>query len=259
MPITEPETGGATRTGQPAAGPDGADRPAPPSGPGSKAAASPALADMPAPIRPRRDAARSQAAILTAARAEFAEHGYEGARIDAIAARAGVNKRMLYHYVGDKAALYRRVLSDAYAEIRTGEKALELDRMAPDAAMERLVRFTFRHFRAHPWFIALLINENLMQGRFLRTLPEMTGLHSPLVAQLSEILARGRQAGLFRGGVDPVDLYISIAALGFFYLSNSATLSVIFDADLRDPARVARREDHVVEMVLGFLRPLAPR
>lgn len=205
--------------------------------------------------RPRpRDAARTQAAILAAARAEFAERGLEGARIDAIAARADTNKRMLYHYFGNKDALYCRVLTDAYREIRAGERALELDQYPPEEAVERLVRFTFRHFLECPWFIALLTNENLLQARYLETLPEMRGLHSPLVGQLRTLIQRGGEAGVFRTDVDPVQLYISIAGLGYFYVSNNATLSVIFATDLAAPARIRAREDHAVEMVLDHLR-----
>lgn len=197
---------------------------------------------------------RTRAVILTAARAEFSERGLEGARIDAIAERAAVNKRMLYHYFGSKDALYCAVLAEAYREIRAGERALELDQYEPVEAVERLVRFTFRHFLACPWFIALLTNENLLRARYLRTLPEMHGLHSPLVDQLRKLIRRGGESGAFRTDIDPVQLYISIAALGYFYVSNNATLSVIFDTDLSSSARIAEREAHAVEMVLDHLR-----
>lgn len=201
----------------------------------------------------RRDAERTRAEILAAARAEFAENGTGGARIDAIAARAEVNKRMLYHYFGDKDALYRAVLTEAYREIREGEHALSLDRLEPVAAVDTLVRFTFRHFLEKPWFIALLTNENLLRARHLQTIPEMHGLHSPLVDQLRLLIARGGSSGVFRTDIDPVQLYISIAALGYFYVSNTATLSVIFDTDLRDGKMIAAREDHAVAMVLDHL------
>ncbi|WP_336056001.1 TetR/AcrR family transcriptional regulator [Nitratireductor sp. CH_MIT9313-5] len=201
-----------------------------------------------------RDAARTQSSILAAARAEFAEKGLEGARIDAIADRAETNKRMLYHYFGNKDALYCAVLSEAYREIREGERALELDQYEPVEAVERLVRFTLRHFRQCPWFIAILTNENLLQARYLRTLPEMHGLHSPLVDQLRKLVQRGARTRVFRDDVDPVQLYISIAALGYFYFSNNATLSVIFEKDLAHDREVKLREDHAVEMVLDHLR-----
>ncbi|WP_159588991.1 TetR/AcrR family transcriptional regulator [Chelativorans xinjiangense] len=201
-----------------------------------------------------RDPVRTRAAILAAARVEFSERGLEGARIDAIAARAATNKRMLYHYFGNKDALYCAVLEEAYREIREGERALQLDQYEPVEAVERLVRFTFRHFLECPWFIALLTNENLMKARYLRTLPEMHGLHSPLVDQLRKLIRRGGRSGVFRLGIDPVQLYISIAALGYFYVSNNATLSVIFDTDLSSNAHIAAREAHAVEMVLDHLR-----
>ncbi len=216
------------------------------------------LLDAPRPAEPaapkrRRDAERTRAAILAAARHEFTRQGFEGARIDAIAARARTNKRMLYHYFESKEGLYKTVLADAYREIRQGERKLDLDQHEPVEAVDLLVRFTFRHFLRSPWFIALLTNENLLQARYLRTMPEMTGLHSPLVGQLDEIVRRGADAGVFRSGVDPVQLYISIAALGWFYVSNNATLSVIFDTDLRTPERIDRHEEHVVRVILDHL------
>jgi len=203
-------------------------------------------------FRPR-DPARTKAAILKAARDEFCELGLPGARVDAIAARAGANKRLLYHYFGNKEALYLAVLSDAYHEIRRGEQQLELDRLAPEAAMEELVRFTFRHFLANPWFPRLLSNENIQNARFLRQLPDIPALHGPLIAQIRTILTRGAAAGVFGDNHDPVEIYIAIAALCSFYVSNMKTLSVIFERDLADPAHIAQHETHSVRMVLDYL------
>lgn len=201
-----------------------------------------------------RNSAKTKASILAAGRVEFADRGFEGARVDAIADRAGANKRLLYHYFGNKEDLYRAVLLDAYQEIRRGERALSLDQYDPVQAMDRLVRFTFRHFLANPWFPRLLGTENIENARFLKTLPDIEALHSPLVGQIAAIIERGAQSGLFRGDVDPVQLYISVAALGFFYVSNTATLSVIFKRDLTSVAMVQEREAHAVQMVLDFLR-----
>tara|TARA_R110002020_G_scaffold115609_4_gene265700 strand:- start:5198 stop:5878 length:681 start_codon:yes stop_codon:yes gene_type:complete len=201
-----------------------------------------------------RDSARTKAEILVAGRAEFAERGFEGARVDAIAALAGANKRLLYHYYGNKEELYRAVLLDAYQEIRRGERALSLDQFGPVEAMDRLVRFTFRHFLANPWFPRLLNTENIENARFLKTMPDIQALHSPLVGQITTIVERGADAGVFRRDVDPVQLYISIAALGFFYVSNMATLSVIFARDLSGIDMVQEREAQAVQMVLDYLR-----
>lgn len=207
-----------------------------------------------------RNPERTKERILAAARAEFCAHGFGGARVDAIAERAGANKRLLYHYFGNKEDLYRAVLHDAYVEIRRGERKLNLEALSPDEAMDRLVRFTFRHFLANPWFTSLLSTENLQGAVFLKSLPDIPELHSPLVGEIAQILEKGRALGIFRDGVDPVQLYISIAALGYFYVSNMKTLSVIFERDLGATSMIQDREAEAVQMVLRYLwKPEAPR
>jgi AcrR family transcriptional regulator len=204
-------------------------------------------------VRPR-DAEKTKSDILRAARDVFCEHGFNGARVDQIAAAAKANKRLLYHYWGNKEALYSAVLLDAYREIRQGERELKLAMYDPVEAIDRMVRFTFRHFLAHPWFPRLLAIENLQNARFLKQIKDLPALHSPLVAELHDILERGRAAGLFRAGIDPMQLYISIAGLGYFYVSNMKTLSVIFERDLNSFALIQEREAQAVAMVLAFLR-----
>ncbi|MGV8832651.1 MAG: TetR/AcrR family transcriptional regulator [Devosia sp.] len=223
------------------------------SSPAPKPTTSPPKAKTPRAKRPR-DSVKTKAEILVAGRAEFAERGFEGARVDAIATLAGANKRLLYHYYGNKEELYRAVLLDAYQEIRRGERALSLDQFGPVEAMDRLVRFTFRHFLANPWFPRLLNTENIENARFLKTMSDIQALHSPLVGQITTIVDRGAEIGVFRRDVDPVQLYISIAALGFFYVSNMATLSVIFARDLSGIDMVQEREAQAVQMVLDYLR-----
>jgi AcrR family transcriptional regulator len=210
-------------------------------------------ARRPAASRPR-DAERTKAEILKAARDEFCELGFNGARVDSIAGRAKANKRLLYHYFGNKEALYRAVLLDAYTEIRRGERELKLSHHEPIEAMDRLVRFTFRHFLANPWFPRLLSVENLQNARFLKQIKDIPAINSPLVAELRDILERGHAAGSFRTDVDPLQLYISIAALGYFYVSNMKTLSVIFGRDLNDFHMIQEREAQAVQMVLDHLR-----
>lgn len=201
-----------------------------------------------------RDAERTKATILKAARDEFTEQGFNGARVDAIAERAQANKRLLYHYYGNKEALYMAVLHDAYEEIRRGERELRLDKVDPVEAVDRMVRFTFRHYLANPWFPRLLAVENLQNARFLKQLHDIPALHSPLVAELRDIVARGAEEGTFRSDVDPVQLYISIAGLGYFYVSNMKTLSVIFGRDLNSFSMIQEREAQAVQMVIDYLR-----
>jgi AcrR family transcriptional regulator len=203
--------------------------------------------------RPTRDAPRTKASILAAATHEFARHGLSGARVDRIAERARTNKRMLYYYFGRKEALFLAVLERAYEHIRAEEQNLRLLELPPARGVEQLVVFTWNYFLAHPEFMSLLNTENLHRARHLRKSKKVRAMHSPLVATLDELLKRGVRAGVFRRGVDPVQLYVSIAALGYFYISNNHTLSTIFGRDLLAPAAKKERIAHAVEFTLGYL------
>lgn len=203
----------------------------------------------------RRDPAATWQALLDAAVAEFAEFGFEGGRVDRIARQAGVNKQLVYHYFGSKADLYRTALETVYRRIREREQELHLSDVDPEEAMRRLVGFSFDYLYEHPEFIALLNDENRMAARHLKTSDKVAQMHSPLVRLVEETLARGVKAGVFNDRFGPVNLYLSVAALSFFYLSNHSTLSVIFDRDMMSPAQVARRREHVISLVLSALRP----
>ena len=201
-----------------------------------------------------RDAQRTRRRILAAATAEFARYGLGGARIDRIARRAGANKRMLYYYFGDKDGLFLAALESQYARIREAERALQLEHLAPRAALERLVRFTWEYCLEHPEFITLLNSENLHKGRHLGRSKRVRAMHSPLVDLLGEVLRRGERAKLFRRGIDPVQLYISIAGEGYFYLSNRYTLSRIFGRDLMAKRALTARARHMSEIILNAVR-----
>jgi AcrR family transcriptional regulator len=214
---------------------------------------------VPAGRRARRpavkDAERTRVQILEAAAREFARSGLGGARVERIAAQAGVNVRMLYYYFSSKDELFLAVLERAYGVIREAEKGLELDRVEPEEAVRRLVRFTWDFQLSHPEFITLLNSENLHQGRHLKRSSVVAELHAPLLEMIGRLLQQGVRAKVFRGDVDPMQLYITIASLGYFYLSNRHTLSAIFRRDLLAPKHRAARLAHMIEVVLGYLRP----
>lgn len=220
-----------------------------------------------APRRRRRGAGRPAGAaseqlrdrILEAATAEFARVGLGGARVERIAAQAGVNVAMLYYYFRSKDDLFLAVLERAYATIREAEKALELDRGAPEEAMRRLVRFTWGYYFSHPEFITLLNSENLHQGRHLERSASVSKRHAPFLEMIGRLLERGARAGVFRDDVDPLQFYISIAGMGYFYLSNRYTLSAIFERNLMTRERCDARLAHIMEVVLGYLRPVGAR
>lgn len=203
----------------------------------------------------RRDPVATRRKLLTAARREFARCGLAGARVDEIAARAGVNKQLVYHYFGDKDALYLAVLEWVYDEIRTQERKLNLEGLPPQRAIKKLIESSFDHLARHPDFIVLLNDENRNGARHVRGSPRIEDMHSPLVSLVSKILAQGVKAGVFRKGINPVHLYISIAGLSYFFFSNTPTLSAIFGKDLASPAARRTRRKHVVDLVLQSLRP----
>ncbi|HWV89673.1 MAG TPA: TetR/AcrR family transcriptional regulator [Burkholderiales bacterium] len=200
-----------------------------------------------------RDPERTKARILAAATAEFARYGLGGARVDRIAARAGANKRMLYYYFRDKDNLFLAALEARYAHIRAAERALDLEHLEPREALRRLVEFTWGYFLDHPEFLTLLNSENLHKGRHVRRSRRVPQMHSTLVETLRGVLKRGERAGVFRTGVDPVQLYISIAGEGYFYLSNRYTLAQIFKRDLMSKRALAERARHNSDMILHAL------
>jgi AcrR family transcriptional regulator len=205
--------------------------------------------------RATRDPRRTSAAILDAAIKEFTEKGFGGARINRIAARAKINKRMLYHYFGGKDALYLAVLEGAYISIRSAETGLHLADYDPIEGMREHILITWQYILDHPEFPSLLATENLHKAKYLQRSARIFGLHSPLVAEISKLLQRGEAAGQFRSGTDPVKVYISIASLGFFYLSNRWTLSTIFRRDLAEDTELHDWGEHMVDVILSYLRP----
>jgi AcrR family transcriptional regulator len=207
-----------------------------------------------APAEPRsRDADRSQLAILASARNEFAQRGLAGARMDSIAERAGLNKRLIYYYFGSKDDLFLAVLEGTYADIRQAEQHLHLDEVEPVEAIRQLISFTWHYYLEHPEFITLLNSENLHRAAHLKRSERIQEMNSPLVQLLDDVLERGKRDNLFRAGVDPVQLYISIASLCYFYLSNNDTLSAVFGRNLRAPKAMAQRLSHMTELVLGYV------
>ena len=210
-----------------------------------------------APGRKRnlRDPDGTRQRILEAATREFAEHGLGGARVDRIAAQAKANKALLYYHFGDKDELFRAVLERMYEGIRAAEQRLHLEELRPVRAVERLIEFTWRYYLDNPEFLSLLNSENLHQARHLRGSRRVRVTNSTLVTTLATILRRGEREKVFRTGVDPIQLYISIAALAYFFLSNNHTLSQAFDRDLASPKEHDARLAHMKAVITGFLTP----
>lgn len=187
--------------------------------------------------------------LLRAAEHEFAANGLRGARMDVIARRAGVNKQLLYHYFGDKEEVYLATLERVYADFRLSEQELDLDPLEPWLAVERFVTFKFRYLAAHPNYVALLMDENMHRGRHVRRSKVLADMHANLVEKLALVLRRGEVAGVFRKGIDPLQLYISLAGLCYFYFGNIHTLTAVLRRKLSSRKAIDERCGHVIDLV----------
>jgi AcrR family transcriptional regulator len=209
--------------------------------------------DVAAPAKKPRNPYDTKRRILAAAKVEFAKKGLGGARVDDIAARAKANKRMMYHYFGNKEELFRQVVEDAYGEFRDREAALELDSLEPVAAVKTLIAFIWKYFLDNPEFITLVNSENLHKARHIKKSQRMQEMNRSFVRRMQRLLERGVKAQVFRKGLDPVQVNISIAAVGYYYLTNRFTGSIVFERDLMAEDALAARLEFNTRTILRMI------
>jgi len=190
------------------------------------------------PEKTRRD-------ILSMATKEFARMGFNGARIDAIAARTSTTKRMIYYYFGGKEQLYIAVLEREYQKIRTAEAALGLEALDPEQAIRRLAEFTFEYDHANPDFVRLVAIENIHHARHLAKSAKIRKVNRSIVDTIDDILKRGSKEGVFHTGIRAIDVHMLVSALCFFHVANLHTFGTIFQRDFLD-ARVRRTHKKLV-------------
>jgi len=200
------------------------------------------------------DPAGTKRNIVEVATREFADKGFSGARVDEIAARTKTSKRMIYYYFGGKEGLYIAVLEEAYREIRSVEAALDLEQKSPEEALRTLVAFTFDYQDAHPEFVRLVMNENILNGIYVSRSRAIQRLNMAVIDALRDLLARGQRDGAFRRDLDPIDLHMSVSALCFFNVANRPTFSTIFKRDMGSAKALAARRAQVVETILRYVR-----
>lgn len=200
-----------------------------------------------------RDPQATQKRILAAAKHEFSKYGLGGARVDRIAMRAKSNKRMLYHYFGNKESLFQRTLEDAYGDFRAAEAALNIEQDDPVTAMRRLVAFTWDYYLDNPEFITLVNSENLHKARHIKGSKTMDVLNRPFVARMEELLRRGAASGAFRSGLDAVQILITVAGLGYHYLNNRYTGAVVYGRDVSSAAALKARGEFNIDALLRIV------
>jgi AcrR family transcriptional regulator len=205
-----------------------------------------------------RDPDATKLRIMAAAKVEFAKTGLGGARVDVIAARAKIQKRMMYHYFGNKEMLYRLVLEEAYARFRAAEAALEIEKDEPIIAMRRLVEFTWNYYLDNPEFISLVNTENLHKAKYLRKSPRLELLNKSFVKRMEKLLARGVEEGIFREGLDSVQVLITLSGMGFHYLTNQYTGEIVYGRSLMTKdAKAARLAFNIGAITRLVCRPEA--
>jgi AcrR family transcriptional regulator len=203
--------------------------------------------------RPRRSAEQNRVQILSAATAEFATHGYAGGRITRIVKKAGTNPRMIYELFGSKSQLYVATLESALSALRTEELTLEVMHLDPLEGLLKLFDFMNGHFERNGHLVSLLRTENLMKARFMKKSPRIHEMSSPVLSLTQRLLARGVAEGKLAADIDPLRLYIMIAALSQFHLTNVHTLSSMFASDLRSAAWRAKRREDARIMLAAYL------
>jgi AcrR family transcriptional regulator len=219
----------------------------------SRAARTPRAARERATTR-TNDPERTMANILEVATQEFGEKGLAGARIDEIADATHTSKRMIYYYFGSKEGLYLAVLEESYRRMRQNEAALHLEDLPPEEALRRLVAYTFDHHHSNEPYIRLVMSENIHRGQYLAQSRFIQELNTPAITAIRQLYDRGVAEGVFRPGLDPLDIHWAISSLAFFNVSNRHTFDLIFKRDRPDTDTVTHRRALAVEMVVRYLR-----
>lgn len=199
-------------------------------------------------------AQKTRDAILRAATRVFSRYGFAGGKVEQISRLSRTHDRMIYYYFGSKEKLFVEVLETAYARMNEAEEELVIDLNDPEQALATVVHFVWHYYLAHPEMITLLNSENLQKGKHIKKSASVSRLSSPAVQVLDQVLRAGVEKGLFRTDICARDLYIEIAALGYFYLSNSYTLSAFLSHDLKAPDNLAHWKAFITDVTLRSVR-----
>ena len=204
--------------------------------------------------RLRRTAALSKEMIIKAAVIEFALKGLDGARVDEVARRSGINKTLLYHHIGNKDRLFTAALEATYQTIRERQREFLASRTDPETGIRQLVHLLMSIWVEHPEYGKLLASENFHGGKHVKKSKIIGEMYQQLFDALNDLLKRGVEQGVFRSGIDAINLYISITSLSAYYVAHQHTLNALFHFNPMQPSRLRQREAHIVDMILRYVR-----
>jgi AcrR family transcriptional regulator len=197
--------------------------------------------------------ARTMSDIISVATAEFADKGLSGGRVDTIAEQTKTSKRMIYYYFGSKEGLYIAVLEDAYRRIRSIESSLHLEDIEPVEALKKLVSFSVDYHHSNPDFVRLIMNENIHYGEFLAQSKLIKNLNTPAIEAVKDVYKRGVVSGVFRDGIEPVDIHMNISSMCFYAVSNQYTFGKIFNYDLTKNKVFEHRRNSIVDTMVRYV------
>ena len=196
---------------------------------------------------------RARQRILQTAIRLFAEKGFAGTSVDEIVEATAVNKRMVYHYFGDKEKLYQAALASEYGKL----EALEIETLHPEDPIEKvvsdIVSAYFSFLQANPEFVQLILRENLNRGGNLDKM-QIPLSKNPMLELLVRAVKAGQKNGTVRPGIDPCFLLISMIGSCMIYCSNRFTLSLALKVDLSDKRVLTRARKAVAEMLLNGIK-----
>jgi TetR/AcrR family transcriptional regulator len=193
---------------------------------------------------------QSRAAILQAAVCEFARAGVAGARTDAIARSAGVNKALLYYYFKDKEALYAAVIDQVFGGLTVCVQEALSRNLSPRRKILAYAGAHFDYIASHPLYPPIVQGEMMGAGRGSATQIGriVKQYFRPLFSKLVEVLRAGQASGEFRP-VDPMQFVPSMIALIVFYFSNAPVMRLITGKDPFSPELVAKRRAAVLDFI----------
>lgn len=191
--------------------------------------------------------------ILQAAIREFAQRGIAGARTDAIANAAQVNKALLYYYYRDKETLYGAALDHAFGQM--GEHLMKvLDRnLSPREKVLTYVGEYFDYIASHKFNRDLVQMEMMRSGHGSPHLKRIAKLYfQPLYRRLSEVIHQGIAGGEFRA-INPLQFVPSMVALVVFYFISAPVMKTVAGFDPLSAERIAERRAAVLDVVSAAL------
>ncbi|EJI6541140.1 TetR family transcriptional regulator [Salmonella enterica] len=192
--------------------------------------------------------------LLLCAVNEFAEYGYEGARVDNIVKAAGCSKQTVYHHYGNKENLFIAVLEFSWSDIRTKEASLTFEDNKPLENIEKIIDFTWNYYTQNLWFLKIVNSENQSKGTHLKKSELIEKINRPHINIMKNIIENGQRLKLIREGIDPVHLNINIAALGFFYLINQHTLSLVYKRQMTSTEALEDRHHVIKDTIMRWIR-----